>query len=274
MLYRREIATCAILALALLSPALASDGRIEINQAKALAGGVTPGDTAGFPVTISLPGSYILTSDLDVTVAPDPPNTTAILVTSSQKGITIDLNGFAIRGPAVCPLVNPCTGTGLGVGVNALFTGTLVRNGSVVGMGAGGIEAERIESVQALSNGGVGITGLLIEGSRSELNGSHGFSSSGTVSGCSAIDNHGYGYALQFANGFHLSSLFNVLGGVVMSSSRVSDSVIDLLLTCNGGCFVSESIFVNCSGASCIDGTAPIYQPTSSPNLCGNVPCP
>ena len=34
-------------------PTFASDGVIEINQASAIAGGVTPGDTAGFPVTLT-----------------------------------------------------------------------------------------------------------------------------------------------------------------------------------------------------------------------------
>ena len=43
--------------LGLAGQAYAVDGVIEINQARALAGGVTPGDTAGFPVTISVSGS-------------------------------------------------------------------------------------------------------------------------------------------------------------------------------------------------------------------------
>lgn len=41
------------LLLGLAGSAWAVDGVIDINQARALAGGVTPGDTAGFPVTIS-----------------------------------------------------------------------------------------------------------------------------------------------------------------------------------------------------------------------------
>ena len=44
----------------------AADGKIEINQAKALAGGVTATDAPGFPVTIDQSGSYLLTSDLTV----------------------------------------------------------------------------------------------------------------------------------------------------------------------------------------------------------------
>ena len=48
------------------SAAHAVDGTIEINQASALAGGISSSDTAGFPVTLDSPGSYRLTSNLIV----------------------------------------------------------------------------------------------------------------------------------------------------------------------------------------------------------------
>ena len=58
-----RLALCAASAASIAAlPALASDGVIEINQAKALAGGVTAFDGPGFPVTVTAPGSYILTS--------------------------------------------------------------------------------------------------------------------------------------------------------------------------------------------------------------------
>ena len=66
------------------APARAVDGVIEINQARALAGGVTPGDAAGFPVTITASGSYRLTGNLTV-----DENTTAISVTAAAKSVTI-----------------------------------------------------------------------------------------------------------------------------------------------------------------------------------------
>ena len=59
-----------IMAVALvLAPALAfaGDGRIEIHQS-CVATGCLPGDTAGFPVTLT-PGSYVLTSNLSVPTA-------------------------------------------------------------------------------------------------------------------------------------------------------------------------------------------------------------
>ncbi len=58
----------------------AGDGVIEISQTQAEAGGVTSGDTPGFPVTLSAPGSYRLTSNLDVRNEPSPADISAIVV--------------------------------------------------------------------------------------------------------------------------------------------------------------------------------------------------
>src|SRR5438477_12305218 len=77
-------------------PVYAVDGVVLINQNAALAGNVTPGDTPGFPVTISVSGSYKLSGNLTV---PDA-NTSAIQISADY--VTIDLNGFSIIGPTVC----------------------------------------------------------------------------------------------------------------------------------------------------------------------------
>lgn len=66
------LALAAAILLAPAGQALAAEGVIQINQARALAGGVTPGDEPGFPVTISQPGSYRLTGNL-TTAASDTP---------------------------------------------------------------------------------------------------------------------------------------------------------------------------------------------------------
>jgi hypothetical protein len=71
--------------------AYAVDGVVLIDQNRALAGNVTPGDLPGFPVTLSQPGSYRLSSNLTVSVS-----LTGILATAD--GITIDPNGFSIIG--------------------------------------------------------------------------------------------------------------------------------------------------------------------------------
>ena len=72
-------------------PAAAADGEILITQAKALAGNVTPGDTPGYPVTLSKTGSYKLGSNLFPTA-----NTDGIDITAAF--VTVNLNGFALNG--------------------------------------------------------------------------------------------------------------------------------------------------------------------------------
>jgi hypothetical protein len=146
-LRRGVIATLAAAGVAIsAAPAAAVDGVTQINQAKALAGGVTPGDGAGFPVTISASGSYRLTSDLTV---PDE-NTNAISITADS--VTLDLNGFSIAGPG---------SAGTGIGVVAATSRVSVRNGRVRGMGSNAIDLGalgRVEDVDVISNGGPGIT--------------------------------------------------------------------------------------------------------------------
>ena len=69
-----RIACVSLAAVTLLtaSPSLAvtnQDGQVLITQAAVNAGNVTPGDTPGFPATISVPGSYRLASNLTVPTA-------------------------------------------------------------------------------------------------------------------------------------------------------------------------------------------------------------
>lgn len=124
----RRVCPVALSLLHMLNPsgAEAVDGVIEISQVRAEAGGVTPGDTPGFPATLSQPGSYRLTGNL---VVPDR-DTTAIQVISDD--VSIDLNGFAILGPNVA--------NGFGEGVAASSRANIhVRNGTIRGMGARGL---------------------------------------------------------------------------------------------------------------------------------------
>jgi hypothetical protein len=134
--------TAAVAGLILLlaeGSALATDGVIEINQAKVLAHG-------GFPFTISGSGSYRLTSNLLVPNA----NTTAIKVNISD--VTIDLNGFSIIGPGTA-------GSGIGIDASSQHLIT-IYNGEVAGMGSNGIDtghSSRIERVRLLVNRNNGI---------------------------------------------------------------------------------------------------------------------
>lgn len=69
---------------------------IAIDQARAEAGNVTPGDAAGFPITITQPGSYQLTGNLNLA----SPQVNAIEILADD--VTIDLNGHTISAPMTC----------------------------------------------------------------------------------------------------------------------------------------------------------------------------
>ena len=137
-----------LLWLAAAAPAGAVDGVIEINQARALEGGVTPGDPGGFPVTLSVPGSYRLTSDLDVFT------TSAIRIEAAD--VAIDLNGFTIR----CVSPEIACNSASGIVVIQPAAGTTIHDGTVQGFGGSGIMARShslIYRVQSRFNSGVGI---------------------------------------------------------------------------------------------------------------------
>ena len=195
------------LPLALLSAGLcgslnAVDGVVLISQVQALAGNVTPGDAPGFPVTISVPGSYRLSGNLTV---PDQ-NTTAILLNASN--VTIDLNGFSIIGPTVCtgyPTVTHCSNVvgASGIGVYGQdYSNVTVFNGSVRGMGAFGVyllgSGGSVDKVHADANGVTGIYVIngTVTGSTATGNGQRGFDVTvSTVSGNTATGNVYFGIA-------------------------------------------------------------------------------
>jgi nitrous oxidase accessory protein NosD len=133
----------AFMAIALTAgPVSATDGVIEINQARALVGGVAAGDTAGFPVLIASAGSYRLTGNL---VA--PASTTAISISAAD--VTLDLNGFSISG----------SGTVNFDGVSVMPTANVeLRNGTIrdfpgYGIQAGGCSGCRLMNMRLLDNG-------------------------------------------------------------------------------------------------------------------------
>lgn len=176
----------------------AVDGVTLIDQKIAMSGKVTRMDTAGFPVTISEPGSYRLSGNL---VVPDAA-TTAIEITSDD--VTLDLNGFSIIGPNVCtPNPTRCTYSG-GGGIGIMAVGpqgvespanVRVSNGIVRGMGGHGIRmmgrGTVVERVNTISNGGPGIVvgeGSIID-SVARLSGSGAAIVGLIVRGCTSTNN-------------------------------------------------------------------------------------
>jgi hypothetical protein len=127
--------------------AFAVDGVVLIDQARALAGNLTPGDAPGFPVTISLPGSYRLSGNLTV-----PADTHGIEIAADH--VTLDLNGFQIAGTSG-------QRDGVRTGVGGL-RGLAVRNGSVTnfndGISLGAAFGSEITQIRATDNTANGIS--------------------------------------------------------------------------------------------------------------------
>lgn len=143
------------IALITLAPYAAADGALEIDQA-CIAAGCFPGDQPGFPVEINAEGSYVLTSNLQV---PDE-HTWGVAVLADF--VTIDLGGFVLSGPTVCPpLPDPCGPVGIGRGISGSNSrGITVKNGTIRGFGDTATflgQGSRIEHVVAEDNGNRGI---------------------------------------------------------------------------------------------------------------------
>lgn len=116
----------SVLLLGMAGPVSAADGQTVINQSKALAGKVTPGDAPGFPVTISRSGSYVLSSNLTV-----PGGNFGIQI--AVDDVTIDLNGFRIKGSGPGGNgIGPAPGPNL---IPPFPNGVMIRNGTIANFG-------------------------------------------------------------------------------------------------------------------------------------------
>jgi hypothetical protein len=247
---------CALL----LAPAVhAEDGRIEINQACALRG-CYPGDTAGFPVGTDPGKSYVLTSSLTVTEA----DTTAIQL---DDGASLDLNGFTIKGPAVCTGTPPsCVGLGSGRGVLASNGGS-IRNGRITGMGGDGI-----------SSGG----GTIIEHMVIDANGDNGIVSSGAgtrIADCGVLRNKDDGISLANSSRPHVIQRTSVFGNGNRGINALNPLIVDSAIYGNASYGVESfnevgmgysALFQN-NGASAELSATGLTQ--VSPNTCNGGSC-
>lgn len=246
---RLSVLTQLVLMMAVLGVAAPAAAQKAINQAKANAGGVTPGDAPGFPVTISTPGSYQLTGNLTVNDA----NTHAIHITADH--VTLDLNGFRITGPGA-------PGNGFGIFTDTADNVT-VANGTVASFGGGGVfllgHSYRIENVRALSNGFRGIfvgSNSVIAGCLAIGNGNTGLTiTSGTVTGNTAESNGAYGISASFATVVNNSVTGNASHGMWLGNSGYAHNVLS---ENNGG------------GAQVTGG----IQMGAGSNICNGAPCP
>lgn len=179
-----------LLPVLLATTAAAAHAQTEINHAVAMAGSL-PGDAAGYPVTISEPGHYRLTGNLEV-----PLNVNAIVV--NAPGVTLDLNGYTVSSSVVCEqnsttLQVNCNVANVygdvfdksGIYVDHAAQGSVVRNGTVSGFRGHGLVVRapgaRVEHVRVQSNRYAGlwlaVSGAVVRvsDSISQFNGDHGF---------------------------------------------------------------------------------------------------
>lgn len=177
----------------------------SIDQSRALAGNVTPGDAPGFPITISQPGSYKLTGNLTV-----PAGVIGIEITADN--VTLDLNGYTVRGPVTClrnagtRIVSCSALDAFAMGIFSMQKDSVVRNGSVRGFGAIGVYftdsgSGSAENLRVSHNGGMGIRiarGHMV-GVEAELNGTSGIVVGGMATRCTARDNGGTGIQATYA---------------------------------------------------------------------------
>lgn len=184
--------------------ATASDGVIEINHTCATQTGCFPGDSPGYPVTITTGStSYVLTSKLVI------PNAVTSGIQITTNNVSIDLNQFAVI-LSFCDNgstddCTPLAGTGVGVQSTGIYYGNSVKDGSIIGMGLSGVDLgpgssvtnllvqwNRAEGIEAANdsivrnnrvnlNGGIGIfvsNGSIVEDNVVRENGSNGISAS------------------------------------------------------------------------------------------------
>lgn len=235
---------------------LASDGVIEINQAKALAGNVTAGDVGGFPVSINAAGSYILTSNLTV-----PLHTAAIQINAAA--VTLDLGGFIVLGPNVCTgyPVSSCTVEGGTDGISSPAAGfmAVIRNGTVQGMSGFGItlagDSSTVENVRLLSNGSGGIR----------------LAGTGRVSRCHSLGNRTQGIYLTGGIAELNESRGNGDAAMVCAGSRgllignlLFDNAVGALL--GSTCIVSKN-FAHGNAVNALPGFS------TGDNVCGALAC-
>ena len=128
-----------------------SDGVTIIDQEGATTGNVTPGDLPGFPVSITQPGSYKLSTNLTGN------NTSLGIISVEASNVTLDLNGFTITGPGR---------DGVFMKSTLQHSNITVLNGSISGMSRDGILlvnfigpgiAAQIDRVKSSHNGRIGI---------------------------------------------------------------------------------------------------------------------
>jgi hypothetical protein len=237
-----RIAFASLIAATLLSAAPASavtneNGEVLITQAAVNAGNITPGDTPGFPVTISVPGTYRLATNLTVTT---------------------QVNGIEVRANEVTIEMGGRTLAGSGVGRNGITSfnrTTRIRDGVVRGFSNDGVRtiAQFLSIVDLVitANGRNGVYAEMADKFFGSDNVSYasiskskvvGNMSAGIICGlhCS-VD----GSVVSFNGGTGIS--FNGFGGMALGNAVIANEGWGMTFTFSGGAG-NNTVLDNASG--------------------------
>ena len=267
-----SLSTLALSALALIPlAASANPGALEINQ-DCVAVGCFAGDTAGYPITITAPGSYILTSDLA------PPGSTSVnAIAISATPVDIDLNGHTINGGGTCTgtPVTGCTGAAGARGLQFSDPGNggvyHVHNGTVRGFSSdigipifGASDGTVLDhltvtenSYGALIDGTTSYATTRIRDSQFVRNSQDGANTTNNptallIENSTAVGNGSAGFGMN-AGSIAVGNRLNKNGGVG--------------LACNSGCGLGQNTFSNNNGG----GASAQWSVTTLRDMGGNV---
>jgi hypothetical protein len=213
--------------------AAADEGRVEINQACADAG-CFDGDPSGFPVTITRPGSYVLTSDLVISPVTI---TTSDGIEIRADDVTLDLNGFAVRCVTSVVPRGPCSGQTASADAIEIAAGRNVRiaNGTVRDFPQHGVNAPVLASSYSL------------DGVRAVNNGVNGIDSSGRaqILRSFATDNRQYGIVLRSGSALVLDS-FTDTNAIAGLRDIAADEAVGRSLFRDGTTAITAPDLVDC----------------------------
>lgn len=208
----------------------AAEPRVAINATN------TPG-ISGCVFLISQPGSYYLTQDLI-----GVPGKSGIWIGASN--VTIDLNGFSVRGNG---------SSGAGIASSDFVSRLEVRNGTVNGWGAGGIDLVPYSP-----------RACIVRNVKVHLNLSGGIkvSDSASIIDCRAFDNTGFGIsALSNGEIVGCHAERNSSDGIAVGNNTLIDRCVALD---NSGDGISASTGSTVTNSIASDNTAHGFNLTSS----------
>lgn len=289
------------------SSPVSADGVKEIHPL-CVQTGCFDGDTPGFPVQITQPGSYRLTGNLDVSGQPSATDVDGIWINSAD--VELDLNGYSVRGPVSCTFNGSGVGCsvpeGTGDGIRIFERGVTVRGGAVSGMGRYGVWCDTdaqclVQDMVVSNNASIGMvlfqSSATVLRSRVFLNRTSGIAANGRgviIKDSEAFENGGSG--IETSSGIVVDSAIydNVLFGVsasngLVSGNRINDNLAaglvcnscnaqDNVIVDNGGSGIQIVIGDAIGGGNLLRGNAAgdlqgSFAVESAPNLCGSGPC-